>query len=148
MFINNASDIASIQYWEYGNKRDRIVLKNSSYRMHYILRTTVIPNYLITANKQYTTQQYYLNGKTDYQFSPTIGMKGPMHILYITDARTYFSFFNCHNTSQRRPIHANFVCQELFCCVFSIKSERFYIIFYTLINIFYTSLMHVSIGLS
>ena len=98
MFINNASGNATIQYYEYANTRDRIVVYQGSYRMHSILRTTVIPNYLMKANKQYSKQQYYLNGNAEFQFTPTIGMEGPMHIIYITDARKYLVFLIYHIT--------------------------------------------------
>ena len=89
MFVNNASGNATLLYDEYGFTRDRIVLLGDPYRMRAILRTTVSPSYLISAVKMHTRDEFYLNGNPTYNFTPSIGAPGPMHMVYITDSRKY-----------------------------------------------------------
>ena len=89
LFINNASGNATLLYEEFNVLRDRTVLLGSPYRMKAILRTTVSPTYNITAINVYNRDKYYLNGYLSYHFIPSIGIPGPMHMVYITDGRKY-----------------------------------------------------------
>lgn len=86
MFVNNASGNATLVYEEYSLVRDRTVLLGDPYRMKAILRTTVSPSYNIKAFKLNTREEYYLNGNPYYNFTPSIGAPGSMHMVYITDA--------------------------------------------------------------
>ena len=87
MFINNASGNATLLYDEFDVVRDRTVLLGDPYRMQAILRTTVSPSYNIKGVKMYSREQYYLNGNPSYNFTPSVGKPGPMHMVYITDGR-------------------------------------------------------------